>query len=141
MSQFGRVAVLATILGGCSTLTLLAADPGVTLVARGLVPGSDLDASGLKGKICKVDDATNCIPKATLGGFGSGMTATGNDDVFIGVSDRGPFDGRTNEPYLDRFHFFHFGIIPSTTQGTLGTVKATLLDTRFFRNEVGERLV
>jgi hypothetical protein len=46
---------------------------------------------------------TNCIDAATLGGFGSGFTYTGHDNVFLGVPDRGPFDGRTDVPYPTRF--------------------------------------
>src|SRR5262245_40470741 len=85
----------------------LASDPGVSLIGVGSVAGMARDLSGFKGQACQLDDPTNCIDKATLGGFGSGMTYTGHDDVFIAVNDRGPFDGRVAIAYPTRFHFFH----------------------------------
>src|SRR5262245_12248441 len=83
-------------------------DPGVTLIGTGAIPGSSLDLSGFQGtSICALDvdrnPTTNCIDRATLGGFGSALAYTGHDDVFLAVPDRGPFDGRTDTPYLDRF--------------------------------------
>jgi len=50
---------------------------------------------------------TVCVSKAIFGGFGSDLTYTGHDNVFIAAPDRGPFDGLTDVPYLDRFHFLH----------------------------------
>jgi hypothetical protein len=38
MNQFGRVAALATILGGCFTLSLSAADPDTTAAGITYVP-------------------------------------------------------------------------------------------------------
>jgi hypothetical protein len=56
----------------CATTTH-AADPGVTLVGVGKIPGTALDRPRLAGdSICKVDDPANCIDQATLGGFGLG---------------------------------------------------------------------
>jgi len=122
------------------TLTASAAlaDPGITLVGRGLVPGNALDRSGLQDQICQVDNPANCIPEATLGGFGSAMAYTGHDGVFVAVPDRGPFDGRTDVPYLDRFNFFHLAI---DTSRPFPNIDATLLDTRFLRNETQESFV
>ena len=57
-----------------------------------------------------VNDPTTCIDQATLGGFGSAITYTGFDNVFLAVPDRGPFDGRTDIPYRDRFDFFHLTV-------------------------------
>ena len=109
--KHGLVAVLTAASMCVSTLTLSAADKGVTLVGTGLVPGDSTDLSGLKGQlICQRDDDTVCIDKATFGGFGSALTFTGFDNVFLGVPDRGPFDGRTNTPYWDRFHFLHLAL-------------------------------
>jgi hypothetical protein len=74
-------------------------DPGVTLIGVGAIPGNAFDLSGLKGStICAIDvdkKVTNtCIDGATLGGFGSALTYTGHDDVYLGAPDRGPFDGQ-----------------------------------------------
>src|SRR5262245_50178092 len=86
--------------------TLGAAPPvGITLIGRGLVPGAALDKSGLTGNICQAGNPANCVPKALLGGFGSALTYTGHNHVYIAAPDRGPFDGLTDVPYLDRVHF------------------------------------
>lgn len=109
-------------------------DPGVTLIGVGSVPGSALDLSGLQdSQICAIDvdknPTANCINGALLGGFGSAFTYTGHDDVFLGVPDRGPFDGRTTVPFPDRFHFFHVTLDPTAAFPNITT---SLLDTRFF---------
>ena len=109
------------------------ADPGITLIGVGNVPGSTLDKSGLHGsQICALDidqnPTTNCINAALLGGFGSAFTYTGRDNVFLGVPDRGPFDGRTDVPFPDRFHFFHLKLDP---KAPFPNITTTLLDTRF----------
>jgi hypothetical protein len=112
---------------------VLAANPGVTLIGVGVVPGSGFDKSGLEGAlICSLDDGTRCTDQATLGGFGSGMAYTGHDNVFLAANDRGTFDGRNNVPYLDRFHFFHITVDPAAA---FPNIKTVLLDTRFFKNE------
>src|ERR1043165_4129352 len=91
----------ALVLG--TAVSLSASDPGITLIGWGNVPGDASDRSGLTGKqICQRDDTTVCIDQAQLGGFGSGITYSGFGDIFLAVPDRGPFDGRTNVPYLDR---------------------------------------
>ena len=110
--------------------TLLAADAGVTLIGMGTVPGDALDLSGLDGTICRREDATACIPRATFGGWGSGLTYTGHDNVFLAVPDRGPFDGRTTPgvPYLNRFHFLHMVVDVGVP---FPNIRTTLLDTRF----------
>src|SRR6185369_17382210 len=88
---------------------LRGADAGITLIGVGAIPGDSLDLSRLDGTICRREDSTVCIPRATLGGFGSALSYTGHDNVFLAVPDRGPFDGRTTEgnPYINRFHFLH----------------------------------
>jgi hypothetical protein len=110
--------------------SLWAATPGITLVGTGSVDGTALDKSGLQGNICQAAAPTNCIPKALFGGFGSAMTYTGHDNVYIAVSDRGPFDGLTDVPYLDRVHFLQI-----TTDLNAQNINVLLLDTRFLRNE------
>lgn len=74
------------------------------------------------------------FPKAILGGFGSDITYTGHDDVFIAAPDRGPFDGLTDQPYLDRFYFLH---LTTDIDAPFPNIRTTLLDTRFFKNEKG----
>src|SRR5689334_19526220 len=109
---------------------LSGADPGIRLVGVGSIPGHLTDLSGLAGSpICRRDDPADCIDQATLGGFGSGMTATGFDNVFVMTPDRGPFDGRTDVPYLDRFHLMRF--TTDIKAASFPNVTATLLETRF----------
>ena len=136
--KHSSIAVATALLVAVSATRMIAADPpdaGVTLIGTGSVSGSALDLSGLAGStICAIDIdknvTTNCIDAATLGGFGSGFTYTGHDNVFLGVPDRGPFDGRTNVPYPTRFHFFHMTVNPSAA---FPNISVTLLDTRFLK--------
>ena len=103
------IAVATALLMTVPVARILAADPrdpGITLVGVGSVSGSATDLSGLKGStICAIDinkvATINCIDKATLGGFGSAFVYTGHDNMFVGVPDRGPFDGRTDLAALD----------------------------------------
>ncbi len=120
----------------------IGADPSpISLVGVGSVAGTAVDKSWLAGRpICRFDPPHDCIDQATLGGFGSAIAYTGFDNVFLTVPDRGPFDGRTDVPYLDRFHFMHFGLTPSGT-ALPGTVTATLLDTRLMKAQGNQDFV
>jgi Esterase-like activity of phytase len=64
---------------------------------------------------------------------------TGFNNVFLTVPDRGPFDGRTDVLYRDRFHFMRIRI---NSAGSFPNISTTLLDTRFLkagrRNFVGD---
>ena len=111
---------------------------GITLIGKGLVSGSAVDRSGLTGNICQQGAPANCVPKAIFGGFGSDITYTGHDNVFIAAPDRGPFDGLTDVPYLDRFHFLH---ITTDLGSPFPNIRTILLDTRFFTNESQQTFV
>jgi hypothetical protein len=115
-----------------------AATPGITLIGKGLVNSTALDKSGLKGNICQAGVPTNCVPKAIFGGFGSDLTYTGHDNVFIAAPDRGPFDGLTDVPYLDRVHFLH---ITTNVGAPFPNIRTVLLDTRLLKNELGQTFV
>jgi hypothetical protein len=110
--------------------------PGITLIGKGVVSGSALDTSGLAGNICQAGVPANCVPKSIFGGFGSDITYTGHDDVFIAAPDRGPFDGLTDEPYVDRFYFLHITI---DIDAPFPNISTRLLDTRFFRDKGGRK--
>jgi hypothetical protein len=116
--------------------SLWAAAP--TLIGKGLVAGNALDKSGLTGDICQAGVPANCVPKAIFGGFGSDLTYTGHDNVFISAPDRGPFDGLTDVPYLDRLHFLH---ITTDVGAPFPNIHTMLLDTRFLKNEFGQTFV
>lgn len=119
--------------------SLGAANPGVTLIGTGLVPGTALDKSGLAGhSICQFGSPANCIDQATLGGFGSALAYTGFANVFLAVPDRGPFDGRTDVPYLDRAHYMHFSI---DTAAAFPNIRTTLVDTVFLKGKHHDDLV
>src|SRR5262245_24902387 len=128
-------ALAASLIVSFSTL-LASAPPGIELVAIGHIPGNVLDKSGLSGVICQAGNALNCISKAVFGGLGSDLTYTGHDNVFIAAPDRGPFDGLTDVPFLDRVHFLHI-----TTNLATKQVSTVLLDTRFLKNELDQTFV
>ena len=112
--------------------------PAITLVGKGAIAGDSLDKSGLTGNICQAGAPANCVPKAILGGLGSDITYTGHDNVFIAAPDRGPFDGLTDVPFLDRLHVLQLAVDPDAAFPNITT---QLLDTRFLRNEFGEQFV
>ena len=112
--------------------------PGITLVGKGVVSGAALDTSGLTGNICQSGAPANCVPKAIFGGFGSDISYTGHDNVFIAAPDRGPFDGLTDVPYLDRFYFLHITI---DIDAPFPNIRTVLLDTRFLKDQGGENFV
>jgi hypothetical protein len=136
MGRF-RHTILALLIFAASPL-FAAPPPGITLIGKGFVSGAALDKSGLAGVICQSANPSNCVPKAIFGGFGSDVTYTGHDNVFISAPDRGPFDGLTTVPYLDRVHFLH---ITTDLNAAFPNIKTLLLDTRFLKNEAGNTFV
>ncbi|MCM3871490.1 MAG: esterase-like activity of phytase family protein [Pyrinomonadaceae bacterium] len=118
--------------------TLGVPPPGITLIGKGLISGTALDRSGLTGNICQAGVPTNCVPKALFGGFGSALAYTGHNGVFVAAPDRGPFDGLTDVPYLDRVQFLH---IKTDLDVPFPNIRTTLLDTRILKNERGQALV
>jgi hypothetical protein len=133
---WGLTALLSAVLSG---LNISAANPGVTLIGIGFISGTALDKSGLDGlSICQRENSTVCIDQATLGGLGSAVAFTGHDDVFVAVPDRGPFDGRTDVPYLDRFHFLHMTV---DMTAPFPNIRTALLDTRFLKGHGGNHFV
>lgn len=135
MKQLSRAALLMFVV---MTSTLLAQPPGITLIGKGLIDGNTLDLSGLTGQICQAGVPTNCVPQAIFGGFGSDLTYTGHDNVFIAAPDRGPFDGLTDVPYLDRFHFLH---MTTDVTAPFPNIRPLLLDTRLLKNEANQTFV
>src|SRR5262245_21267947 len=110
----------------------------ITLIGKGLIDANGQDKSGLKGNICQAAVPTNCVSKSIVGGFGSALAYTGFKDVYIGVPDRGPFDGLTNTPYLDRFHFLQ---IKTNLGAPFPNIQTTLLATRFLKNKYNQNFV
>src|SRR6266511_805675 len=82
-------------------------------------------------------DLANCVPEAIFGGFGSDLPYTGHDNVFIAAADRGPFDGLTDVPYLDRFHFLH---ITTDVGAPFPNIHTVLLETQLLKNELNQTL-
>src|SRR5215213_9190762 len=106
MTRLVRITFVAFVLAAATSSG--APPPAIpALVGRGAIDGASLDKSGLTGNICQTETPANCVPNAIFGGFGSDITYTGHDSVFIAAPDRGPFDGLTDVPYLDRVHFLH----------------------------------
>ena len=115
-----------------------AADPGVELVGQGSIPGNGLDKSGLTGELCQASNSANCVPAAIFGGFGSDIDYSGFDDVYVAAPDRGPFDGLTDTPYIDRLDFLHIAL--ELEGDPANNVTTTLLDTRLLRDDRGPLL-
>jgi Esterase-like activity of phytase len=139
MRVFGvRLAILTIFVLALSPAGLFAVTPGITLIGKGFVDGNALDKSGFIGNICQAGAPTNCVSKAIFGGFGSDLTYTGHNNVFIAAPDRGPFDGLTDTPYLDRVHFLH---ITTDLGAPFPNIHTVLLDTRFLKNELGQTFV
>jgi phytase-like protein len=132
----GIVLVIVTLFG--TTLGITPPPVGITLVGKGLVPGTALDKSRLTGNICQAGNLTNCVPQTLFGGFGSALTYTGHNNVYIAAPDRGPFDGLTDVPYLDRFHFLK---ITTDLDAPFPNINTVLLETRLLRNERGQAFV
>ena len=132
------ILALATSAISFSTPNPTPLTPGITLIGKGVISGTMLDTSGLTGNICQAGAPANCVPKAIFGGFGSDITYTGHDNVFLAAPDRGPFDGLTDIPYLDRFYFLH---ITTDVNAPFPNIRTILLDTRFLKNETGENFV
>jgi len=133
-----RSIVLAVVTLFSSTAGVTPPPAGITLIGKGLVPGTSLDKSSLTGNICQTGNPTNCVPAALFGGFGSALTYTGHNNVYIAAPDRGPFDGLTDVPYLDRIHFLK---ITTDLDAPFPNISTVLLDTRLLRNERGQSFV
>jgi hypothetical protein len=136
MKQILGIALAVVTLFG-STLGIVPPE-GITLIGKGLVSGAALDKSGLTGNICQAGNPANCVSKALFGGFGSALAYTGHNNVYIGAPDRGPFDGLTDVPYLDRIHFLK---ITTDLGAPFPNIRTVLLDSRLLRNERGQVLV
>jgi hypothetical protein len=136
MKRYLRFALIASLL--MASAAYGAPPTGITLIGKGLVSGSSLDKSGLTGKICQASNLANCVPAAIFGGFGSDLTYTGHDNVYVAAPDRGPFDGLTDVPYLDRLNFLHITV---DVNAPFPNIKTTLLDTRLLKNEGGKSFV
>ena len=141
MRVLGTVAVILFFISSTLCFSFNAPQPavdGITMIGQGVVSGSASDKSGLTGVICQAGAPANCVSKAIFGGFGSDVTYTGHDNVFLAAPDRGPFDGLTDVPYLDRFHFLH---ITTDVGAPFPNIHTRLLDTRFLRSDTGEIFV
>ncbi len=65
--------LLCVVLAG----PLSGADPGISLVGMGLIPGNLTDLSGLAGTpICRRDDPADCRPRSAGSDRGSRIRAT-----------------------------------------------------------------
>jgi hypothetical protein len=138
LSSAMAVLLLCVSIFSISPNAPLAPPPGILLVGKGEVAGTALDKSGLAGNICQAGVADNCVPKAIFGGFGSDLTYTGHDNVFVAAPDRGPFDGLTDTPYIDRFHLLQ---ITTDVGAPFPNIQTRLLDTRILRNELDQPFV
>lgn len=132
----GIVLVIVTFFS--STLGVIPTDSGITLIGIGVIPGTALDKSGLTGEICQASNLANCVSSSLFGGFGSALAYTGHGNYFVAAPDRGPFDGLTDVPYLDRIHYLK---ISTDINAPFPNIKTELVDTRLLKNWRGESFV
>jgi hypothetical protein len=103
--------------------------PAIEYIGKAAIPGNATDQSGLKEIIAE------STPHNLLGAFGSAIDYTGKNDLYIGVNDRGPFDGKS--AFQDRYHLFKIAIKPGApTPVIVECVKTVLLT-----NESGQNLI
>jgi hypothetical protein len=77
--------------------TSTASSAAVNFIGEGSLPGTTRDQSGLSGLL---EDGVT--PHNLVGGFGSAITYSGKQNLYIATPDRGPADGNTS--YIDRFY-------------------------------------
>lgn len=100
----------------------------ITLLARGALPGTALDGSGLTGLL---EDGVT--PHNLAGGFGSAITYTGVGNRYLATPDRGPADGTTS--YIDRFYELD---MPVTFNGTAYSITPTIVRTQLLEKSPGQ---
>jgi hypothetical protein len=101
------------------------APAAVTLFARGTVPGTASDTSGLK------DILADGTPHNRMGGFGSGLAYTGVENTYLAVPDRGPADGTVN--YSNRYYTLDIPLTP-------GIITPVLKATNLLKTQRGQNL-
>lgn len=106
----------------------VATSADVQLIAKGTVPGTARDLSGMSELIAPDR------PHDLLGAFGSAIDYTGADDVYWAVADRGPLDGAA--PFRCRMHQFRFSIVPGA-DGQPGVIDWAILKTVLLTDERG----
>lgn len=110
-----------------------AAEPGLSFLGVGSLPGNATDLSGLSGTVANADGSSP-IPANQLGAFGSALAYTGFGSRYLAVDDRGYDNGLTN--YADRMQVFDVTVDPRT-----GAVTPTLVDTRLLTDEAGRNFL
>lgn len=104
-----------------------AARADITLIAKGSLPASATDKSGLTDKLA------NGIPHNSLGSSGSGIAYTGVGNRYILLPDRGPMDGAT--PFQCRFQVMDITLDP------IAGLRLDLADTKILRDRDGKPFV
>lgn len=101
----------------------------IKLIGTATISGDALDLSGLKGTF---KDGT---PVNRLGGLGSAIAYTGQGNLYILASDRGPLDGATDYPC--RVHLLEIVAKP----GQQPPLEVQLRSTVLLRDEANQSLV
>lgn len=101
----------------------------VKLIGTATISGEAVDLSGLTGAFA---DGT---PVNRLGGLGSAIAYTGQGNLYVLASDRGPLDGATDYPC--RLHLLEIIPQPGQQPPLMVQLKATVL----LRDENGQALV
>lgn len=125
LRSLGMRAAVAAAVVISSVNAVLAADPGVTFIGEGAIPGNAVDQSNLKGTL---EDAA-ATPRNQAGGFGSAIAYSGREDLYYGTPDRGPADGTTT--YIDRIYGIRIGVTPAG--GGKYTITPRIVSTKLMR--------
>jgi hypothetical protein len=120
-------AVLAGLLTLQSGAGVGASEPSVRLLGVGRVAGTQVDRSGLGGRL------ETETPTDQFGGL-SALDYTGTGNRFLGLSDRGPGDGAAGYPC--RYHELEL-----TLDVDRGAIDCRIVATHLFSNARGEQLV
>jgi hypothetical protein len=107
----------------------------IELIGKASIAGNRADRSQLTGKL---EDGT---PANRLGSWGSGIAYTGQDDLYVVVSDRGP-NASTYKPAVDNTTSYpaRVQLLRVVVNPGAHTVSAALAETRLLTREDGTAL-
>ncbi|MFN7022278.1 MAG: esterase-like activity of phytase family protein [Phycisphaerales bacterium] len=102
-----RSSTLASLFGLSVMLALSPSVPAdIVFIGKASIPGNTADKSGL------TDLVGDKVPHNRLGAFGSAIDYTGQGDLYLAVTDRGPGDGAA--AYHPRLQTFRIAINPGS---------------------------
>lgn len=115
-----------SILAAASVARAEPSDPTTSvppaLIGAAKIPGGILDRSGL------TESMEGGLPANLVATFGSGLVATGQNNLYFAIADRGPADGDSD--FHDRFHLLRIDVHPAGADGEMDPVTVTVEQTQ-----------